>query len=96
MQLFETVARARNADAVVVGIYATGWTAGLAAAAEKVLDMDKPVVALLANAPYLAAALPRKLRALACTFCAGPAQFCVFTDWLAGELVPTGRMPVRL
>jgi hypothetical protein len=96
MQLFEIVARARNADAVVVGIYATGWTPGLAVAVEKVVDLDKPVVALLGNAPYLARRLPRKFNAVACTFCAGPAQFSAFSEWLAGELKPTAHLPVAL
>ncbi len=95
-QLFEVAARARNADTVICAAMVSGWNAGLAKAAEQVLDLDKPVIALLACAPYVHCRLPRKIASAVCTFCAGPDQFTAFAAWISGEFNATGKLPVSL
>jgi beta-N-acetylhexosaminidase len=84
LQLFEVSARARNADVVVAAAMASGWNPGLAAATERALELDVPVVALLACAPQVAGSLPPKVGAAVCTFCEGPQQFEAFAECVTG------------
>ncbi len=95
-QRLEAVSRARNAALVVCGVYTAGLTPGLAALVAELAETGTPLAAVLACAPYAAAALPPAVRAVVCCFGLGEQQLEAAAALLAGKLAPAGRLPVTV
>jgi len=96
IQGFEAVARAKNADVIVFGVYSAGASGRQLELLQNLLALDRPLVVAITGSPYLADRLPDDVRAIVCTFGATPPAFEAFADLLAGKLSPTAVLPVTV
>lgn len=95
-QAFEAVGRAKNADVIVFGIYSAGLPQALSEVLSEIVALGKPVIVLITNSPYAATLVPAETAAILCAFGISTAAFEAVADALAGELTPTGTLPVAL
>ena len=96
IQIFETIARAKNADLIVFGLYG-----GRKLAAETIEMLEKlialrPVVVLIAQSPYVIESLPAGVKGVICGFGITPFMFDAAADLIAGKLKPTAKLPVTV
>jgi beta-glucosidase len=104
----EAVAACRAADIIVLCLGEAAWMSGEAASranpvlpgrqrqlAEAVLDLGKPVVALLScGRPLIAPWLVERAGALVATWFLGSEAGNAIADVLTGRFNPTGRLPI--
>ena len=104
----EAVAACRAADVIVLCLGEAAWMSGEAASranpvlpgrqrqlAEAVLDLGKPVVALLScGRPLIAPWLEERAGALVATWFLGSEAGNAIADVLTGRFNPTGRLPI--
>ncbi len=95
-QAFEAVGRAKNADVIIFGIYSAGLSQPLGALLAEIVALGKPVIAVITNSPYASTLVPAETAAILCSFGISTASFDAVADALAGELAPTGTLPVTL
>ncbi len=95
-QAYEAVGRAKNADAVVFGIYSAGASEQLLELLKSITDLGKTVIAVNTNSPYWITRLPDKVGAAICTFGISTFAFDAAADVIAGRAMPTAHLPVSL
>jgi beta-N-acetylhexosaminidase len=102
-QRYESLAMARDADLVLFAIYgmsSIGSDAetgrGMMGLLDFVLEQGKPVVVLLTGVPYAAGQLPRKVKAVVCSFGISPYAFAAAANVMLGNQAPHGKLPVKV
>ena len=95
-QAYEAVGRAKNADAVVFGIYSAGASDSLLELLNDIAGLGKPVIAVITNSPFWVTRLPDEVRGAVCTFGISTFSFNAVVDVIAGKAVATARLPVDL
>ena len=95
-QAYEAIGRAKNAELIVVGIYSAGLSPELLALLDKISALGKPVVAVLAAAPYEVLRLPHRVRAVVCSFGMGPYSLEAVVNLMTGNLKGKARLPVEI
>ena len=95
-QAYEAVGRAKNADAIVFGIYSAGASEQLLDLLSSITALGKPVIVVNTNSPVWATRLPDKVKATVCTFGLSAFSFDAAADVIAGKAKPTARLPVGL
>ena len=96
VQCFEAVARAKNADAIVFGIYSAGASDALHALLAEITELGRPVVVLITGSPYVTNDLPDAVRAVICGFGITPFMFDAAAAVMAGRETPGGTLPVTV
>ena len=95
-QVYEAVGRAKNAEAIVFGIYSAGASQALLDLLRSVTELGKPIVAVITNSPYWATVLPPGVAAVICSFGLTSFGFDAVADVIAGKAKPTAKLPVKL
>ena len=102
-QLYELRGLVNNADLIVFGMYAIRSAEGQkdsAAPLIQVLDLlseyDKPIVALLSGAPYLAERVYDRVRGIVCSFSISPLTLEAAVDLICGKIQPHAKLPVHV
>jgi len=96
IQAYEAVARAKNADIVVFGIYSAGPSGEQMKLLESIVALDADVFVLLTETPYVAAELPEDVRAVICSFGMIVPAFRAVADVMVGRLKAQARLPVAV
>lgn len=74
-QSFEVIARAKNADTIVWGIYSNTISDQALQLLREMTETGKPVIVVLATSPYVADILPPEVQKVICTFGISPLGF---------------------
>lgn len=96
IQSYEVLGRACNADCVVFGVYSAGAGEVMRELYATLVEMGKPVVAVITGSPYLATALPEETGATVLTL--GLSSFALehVARVLFGQAEAGGTLPVKM
>jgi beta-N-acetylhexosaminidase len=95
-QHYEAVGRAKNAAAVVFGIYAAGLSDEARALLDELIAPDRPIVMVNTNSPWAFTRVPAGVAAFVSTFGLTAFAFNATARLIAGKLTPTATLPVTL
>ena len=95
-QAYEAVGRAKNVDVLVFGVYSAGVSEGYLELMKSMLELKKPIIAVLTNSPYSATLLPSEVKAVVCALGLTPFSFDAVADVISGNAKATGKLPMPL
>lgn len=95
-QAYEAVGRAKNVDVVVFGVYSAGVSEAFLEIMKSVVQLKKPVMAVITNSPYMATRLPTEVKAIVASLGLTSFSFDAVADVIAGKAKATAKLPVTL
>ena len=96
IQSYEALARSKNVDIILFGIYSAGLSEKQFELLESLSRTGKPIVAIVTGSPYIASQISDKVSAIICSFAITPGAFECVADALFGQLNPTATSPVTI
>jgi len=96
VQAFEAIARAKNADIIVFGIYSAGASKEGLELLDELVKLGRPVAVLISGSPYVANELSDGVQAVICGFGVTPFMFDAVAEIMAGLASPSATLPVTV